>query len=325
MRRTRGIPILTFGTLKLRPSNHSASLFNMPVTFRVAKHLAESKDVTPVTAAQILEEACPNQFEQVDRIIQCSIGGGSDPAHTLFKVVPNTNGFVNTVMSAYSQHHALIIRPDDVWLAIVSQFSFYINGNAELLRANFVAHEGKRELVIDADTLDFALVCRQMGELIHKNVVDPTLRDWILLNFSTTTAADTTIGSMLMMAAMKKYFDYRITISCGIPRVTLEGEQRDWEMLLHRLEKLKEYGLEAIAWYHLLYPVLSRFVKAFDAPESPENLDFWQKVARDESIVCGSREWSGWTTAFCIFSAEGRWQGPRLDTVCFFSEPQNMS
>jgi hypothetical protein len=96
-------------------------------------------------------------------------------------------------------------------------------------------------------------------------------------------------------------------------------------MLLHRLEKLKEYGLEAIAWYHLLYPVLSRFVKAFDAPESPENLDFWQKVARDESIVCGSREWSGWITVFCVFSAEGRWQGPRLDTVCFFSEPQNMS
>jgi hypothetical protein len=57
---------------------------------------------------------------------------------------------------------------------------------------------------------------------------------------------------------------------CGIPRVTLEGEKKDWENILTRLEKLKEYGDETTAWYHLLVPVISRFVGAFDNPDLVE-------------------------------------------------------
>ncbi|KAJ6566704.1 hypothetical protein B0H19DRAFT_1257895 [Mycena capillaripes] len=289
----------------------------MPVTFSPAKHLAESRDVEPVTPAQILQTACPKQFAQVDQVLQYSIGGQSGAPNTVFKVEPNKNGFVNTVMSAWGQHHAIVIRPDDVWLAIISQFSFYVNANAELLRADFVAHEGKKELVVDADNgpLDFAYLSRQMGDMIHKNVVDPSLREWILPKFSTTTTNDTTIGAMLMMSTMKKYFDYTFGIMCGIPRVTLQGERQDWELVLHRLEKLKEYGLQTIAWYHLLHPVISRFVKAFDDPTSPENLDFWQKVAYEGMDGYGSSvQWSGWISAFCVFSSDGLWQGPWLDT-----------
>ncbi|KAJ7123548.1 hypothetical protein C8R44DRAFT_783999 [Mycena epipterygia] len=299
----------------------------MPVTFSPAQHPATSKDVQSVTATQILQKACPNQFEQVDRIMQYSVGGRSGPLDMLFKIVPNENGFVNTVLSAYNHHYALVIRPDDVWLAIVSQFSFYVNANAELLRANFVAHEGKRELEIFGDIPpDFGALSRQMGEMIHKNVVDPSLRDWILPQFSTTTTSDTTMGSMLMMATMKKYFNYKMSFLCGLPRVTLEGKRQDWELVLRRLEKLKEYGLETTAWYHLLVPVVSRFLQAFDNPNSPDNYDFWQKVACNESFGSGSSYWSGWITAFCVFSTEGRWCGPKLDTNRVQSKaPESMS
>ncbi|KAJ6619232.1 hypothetical protein B0H10DRAFT_1182471 [Mycena sp. CBHHK59/15] len=288
----------------------------MPVSFSPGKHAATSKDVSPVTAAQILLTACPNQFEQVDRIMQYSMGGRSGPGDTTkFKIVPNVNGFVHTVMSAYSHHYALVVRPDDVWLAILSQFSFYVNANAELLCANFVAHAGKRQLEVSGNLLpDFADLARQMGALIHANVVDPALRDWILPGFSTTTMNDTTVGSMLMMATMKKYLDYNISLMCGIPRVTLEGDRRDWELVLGRLEKLKEYGVQTIAWYHLLVPVISRFASAFDNPNGQENLEFWQKVASKEVEGSGSSYWSGWITAFCVFDADGRWLGPRLDT-----------
>ncbi|KAJ7447961.1 hypothetical protein FB451DRAFT_1289441, partial [Mycena latifolia] len=118
----------------------------MPVTFSPAKHLAEPRAVEPVTLAQILQTACPKQFPQMDKVWQYSVGGQSGAPSTVFKIEPNKNGFVNTVMSAWGQHCGIVIRPDDVWLAIISQFSFYVNGNAELLRANFVAHEGKKEL-----------------------------------------------------------------------------------------------------------------------------------------------------------------------------------
>lgn len=31
-------------------------------------------------------------------------------------------------------------------------------------------------------------------------------------------------------------------LCCGIPSVTLEGEKSDWENLLLRIDKLKEFG-----------------------------------------------------------------------------------
>jgi len=62
--------------------------------------------------------------------------------------------------SAYNSHHELILRPDDFWQAIVTQFSFYVNANAEALRDKIVDHEGKKELVVvvegNFNTIDYA-------------------------------------------------------------------------------------------------------------------------------------------------------------------------
>lgn len=58
------------------------------------------------------------------------------------------NGFVNTLIDAYNYHHNLIIRPDDIWAAIMTQFSFYINKHAEDFRGKFVDFEGKKQLTV---------------------------------------------------------------------------------------------------------------------------------------------------------------------------------
>lgn len=57
------------------------------------------------------------------------------------------------------------------------------------------------------------------------------------------------------MSSMKTYFDYKFDTIFGLLSVALEGEQENWEDILRRVEKLKEYGVEAIGWYHLLRPV----------------------------------------------------------------------
>ncbi|KAJ6532952.1 hypothetical protein B0H19DRAFT_1272635 [Mycena capillaripes] len=79
-------------------------------------------------------------------------------------------------MTAYSHHHhAHVIRPDDVWLALVSLFCLYINANAELQRANFVAHAGKRELEVHGPfLLDFPALATRMSLLLDKNIQDLT-------------------------------------------------------------------------------------------------------------------------------------------------------
>jgi hypothetical protein len=102
------------------------------------------------------------------------------------------------------------------------------------------------------------------------------------------------------------------TLRRGIPRVTLEGGQGDWDSLLKKLERLKEYGI------HLLYPVVSRFSKSFGAPDSPENWEFWKKVVHGEGDGGRSSKLSGWITAFCVFAFEGKWRIPGLETVSLF-------
>ncbi|KAJ7238166.1 hypothetical protein C8J57DRAFT_1439087 [Mycena rebaudengoi] len=298
------------------------------ISFHVTNHRANAIELVGVesglTGTEILHISSQNRYKNAE-VLQFSLSNssseegsyGRDFTAKISNLVPKGNGFVDTVISAYSQHHALIIRPDDVWLSILVQFNFFVNANTELLRGNSVAHEGKKHLVVSGVgtrySIDFGAMSREMVGLMEKNIVDPKLHDWILPNFSTTTITDTTASAVIMMATLKIYFSYEFYLTCGIPRVTLEGEKSDWANILGRLEKLKEYGVEAIAWYHLLHPVISHFVAAFDAPASRENINFWQRVAHYHTQDSGPSYYSGWISAFAVFSPTGEWLGNWLD------------
>lgn len=52
-------------------------------------------------------------------------------------------GFASAVLNAYNYHANLVIRPDDVWQAVLSQFSYYVKGHSEELRSRIVDFEGK--------------------------------------------------------------------------------------------------------------------------------------------------------------------------------------
>ena len=295
------------------PNGAPVKARNIPsVSFSPASHKAEPfPSVREITSLLFLGRTCPEAFEHTKDIIHCSIGSTPD-------VKPQKNGFVHTVLECYNEHHALTIRPDDVWIAILTQFSFFVGGNAEALRSLFVLHEGKKELTmmveqeegkVDWDVV-VQMVVETMNRKIQENVIDPELRQWIIPAFSTTTANDRLVAGIVMMATLKEFFLYKASsLCCGIPRVTLEGERDDWVYLLNRIDKLKEFGPQTTNWYHLLRPILSRFVKAFDKPDSRKNLEFWRKVAHFESDGSGPTWLSGWITAFMTFNAKGRWQG----------------
>ncbi|KAJ7758649.1 hypothetical protein B0H16DRAFT_1820644 [Mycena metata] len=277
----------------------------MPVSFPVANY-----SVNPVadfpdegfTGREILFQTGPG-YGAGREVVQFSLGQVEkcyhDSTTRIPLVLPQRNGLVDTVMTAYINHHSLVLRPDDIWLAILCQFSFFVNANAELLRANFVSHDGKQNLFVDSSDLDCGGMARQMAALVEKTVIDPTLRTWATPAFTTTTLNDTIVSAFAVTG-------------CGIPRVTLEGEKADWEDILGRLEKLKEYGIETIAWYHLLRPVITRIVATFDAPESRENVDVWSEVAH-RNQGSGYCHYSGWINAFNAFSRDGMWLGHKLN------------
>jgi len=281
----------------------------MPVHFKVASHDAQPfKRVSHLTKPEeLLAKAGTTQCAE---LLQSSFASKGVDISTVFGT---TNGFVDTVTTAYNRHHHLILKPDDVWIAILGQFNFYVNANAEKLRSHFVQHEGKKELVVQAVgtkyTADFGALAHQMTDQLHKNVVDEDLQKWILPDFTTTTLSDTIICSVLMMSTLKAYFGYKMMLMCGIPSVTLEGEKSDWERLLTRLDKLDSFGEEPKAWAAMLRPILTRFVRAFDGEP---DVDFWSRVCHYHHQGSGQTYLSGWITAFCAWSSEGKWQGPPL-------------
>jgi hypothetical protein len=319
----------------------------MPVTFHPAKHPSNLVRISHKnlsandSALGFLESACPAQYRQCDELLQSS---WENILSTQNPIVPQPNGFVDTIRDAYSNHHALSIRPDDIWIAILAQFNSFVNANSELLRTRFVEHEGQKELIVNMPTgnrytVDFGYLSTLMAGQIRDNVKEPELAGWVIPKFSTTTPNDVVVSSVMMMSTMQKYFRYTFMLGCGLPSVTLEGERNDYEELLKRIEMLKEFAKDIEAknpgseqskqlnrWYEYLRPVLSRFVKAFDDPHGEENLDFWQRVADKEGGASRAPYYSGWINAFCVFHMDGRWIGGKLnesDPVSFTASCMN--
>ncbi|KAF4872235.1 hypotheticall protein [Colletotrichum siamense] len=152
-------------------------------------------------------------------------------------IVACENGFVYSVLHAWQQHLHLELRPDDVWLAVLVQFSFFINGSgrAEALCHHFVAHEGQRTLVVEVgpgqtvDSFDMAAITDHSVVLLREHLVDPNLADWLLPTFSTTLPRDRSTAAAVFLGTMKQYFNYTVSITCGFPSITLLGEVNDWQ------------------------------------------------------------------------------------------------
>ncbi|KAI0017334.1 hypothetical protein F4780DRAFT_612180 [Xylariomycetidae sp. FL0641] len=281
----------------------------MPVTVHPASHPARKwRSPKPADSAHALfQAACPDDARRCQRLIQSSFTDLTAEAN----VVPYKNGLVHAVLEAYSHHHHLSIRPEDVWFAVLSQLSFYVNAHAEELRAVFVAHEGQKEVTVvdvgSVDTVDFGKLAVALTREMDKSLVDSSLRAWMLPDFSTTTPTDTVVAAVLMMGALQAYFRYSVTLLCGIPSVTLLGDRADWLALRRRLDKLSDFGAEPAHFARLLIPVLDNFVRSFDddAKDDPSLADFWSRIAHHQRNGSGPSYLSGWITAFCFWNAKG--------------------
>ncbi|KAG8810409.1 hypothetical protein FRC19_004560 [Serendipita sp. 401] len=296
----------------------------MPVTFKVASHDARKFQMygtRPDTSPEALVQSIWSDNDgYCQEVLQSSYR--HDPAFS-----PRRNGFIDAVVEAYNNHHHLIIRPDDVWCAILSQFNLYVNANAEELRSKFVAHEGQKELEVKAEgtryTVDFGMMAATMGQLLKQNILDPSLHVWIIPDFTTTTPNDVVICSIMMMSTLQKYFTYLFTLDCGIPTITLLGEKKDYLSILHRLDKFEEFGQEPILFANFLRPILKEFVNAFDynSDKNLPNLGFWEKICHEKG-GSGPEYLSGWITAFSVWNMDGKWQGGTIERI---TEPEETS
>jgi hypothetical protein len=229
-------------------------------------------------------------------------------------VVPNKNGFLHTVIRAWQQDLHLRLRPDDVWLAILTQFNLFVNGNADDLRSIFVAHEDQPKLVVDArpatvETVNLGKVARQLATMVKQNVKDPAIATTLLPKFTTTTLHDQATAAIVFLGTMKAYFRYGVCFGCSFPSVTLLGERSDWADMLRRVAWFGTINHdETIAWTLRLTKVLEYMVASFDRPEDPDIRSFWTRAVHQtgEDTSSNILTLSGWLTAFCWWGVDGQ-------------------
>jgi len=110
-------------------------------------------------------------------------------------------GFIGTAITAYGYHSDLVIRPDDIWITILSQFSFYVNARSEQLRDMFVSHEGQKKLEVTVEgkleTVPYDEIAVKFLDLISANLNDDVGvgKSWFLPGFTTTTKTDEVVAA----------------------------------------------------------------------------------------------------------------------------------
>lgn len=221
--------------------------------------------------------------------------GGIDPeafddngGGTVLSEDAHPNGFFHAVHMAFQDHIPLVLRPDDVWLAISQGFALHVGENAEKLRSRFVKYEGKTKLRIRRDGFikghaenDWPGAFAEFSGRIAEHVGEHQ-RKLLVANFSTTRALEKAVSELTLMNTLKSYFDFEVLTKCGIPSITLLGDREDWESIEDRIQVLAEYDCKE--WIEALSDVIGYFVTAFDGHANPR---FWQSFYKKDDMSGG--------------------------------------
>jgi len=215
-------------------------------------------------------------------------------------------GLFSTIFNAYSNHWSLKTTPDDWWFTIIRKVALDIDKTSKEreVRDFFVSHEGKKELVVDLGTsvytANYSRFFNDMTEKVGENIKNPNYTRITSSNFSTSSNIHQLISHIALLSSVQEYFTYTSTILCGIPRVDMQGTEGDWELLIQKLNQLKEY-LKPISnitglteWWDKAHEVLKKLLETYR--EEPDK-EWWSRIVTEKGYRgCGGppESFTGW-------------------------------
>ncbi|TFK73445.1 hypothetical protein BDN72DRAFT_181362 [Pluteus cervinus] len=245
-------------------------------------------------------------------------------------VAPAPMGLLDTAVTAYNQHYPLVLRPDDLWLTILSGLSLYVNARAERMRPQFVLHTGQKTLTVTRGgsrfNADWDGIIDELNDKIKANLKDTAIFEWLTPNFTTTTQIDKVAAQVSVMSIMSKYFRYEVSFLCGIPTITLDGIKDDWITLRNKLDRLKSLDETALSqWHTLLVPIFDNFIAAFDGEidVSGHWAHMVKHIAEEDAYFPGPGHITGWIGYLSPFDAEGHWRLERSNPSCLDDESRS--
>ena len=274
--------------------------------------------------------------DEFDSFFSRSVRGGSAPAAASSPqlvdaggVMPHdpnervlrdghSHGFIMAAIAAFANHYPLALRPQHFWLMILQAIATHVDLHAEAVRSKWVAHQGKKKLLVQRDGFVLgkandwqAVVAGKEDSFLTQigiNVIPGVMAD-LAPPFSDTSVDEAIAGAVTVMDVCKSFFSFKCSTCCGFPSVTLEGSLEDWKTLRTNAESLIVQRCEpkfAQDWCKSLLPLLDKIVAEYtDTPFADEK--FWNSmVKRGGTSGSGSRTWfSGWFNIFFPY-IEGR-------------------
>ena len=215
------------------------------------------------------------------------------------------NSFVAAVDIAFSSHYPLVLSPDMFWIIITMGVATHINENPAQLRDRFTSSNEKTEVKLFRNDFKFDdpdnawnEVIEDMTVLIAEKIGQEQFQRF-LPRFSTTGPVERLAACVVLLDAVKSYYDFQLETLCGIPEVRLLGESADWRSLVERTRKFEDdYDLGW--WIDRIVPTLERIAENVSGNNDPS---LWQSFYK-KNEGSGGPYVTGWIVDFFPYLKE---------------------
>ncbi|RGP80265.1 hypothetical protein FLONG3_1566 [Fusarium longipes] len=251
----------------------------------------------------ILEGTSQYHFRRTSQLMTYSISNNSQKEAI---IAGSPNGFVWSACHAFNEGVHLVIRPDDVWLAIVQQLSICCcphQTNRAMTEKDFDV-----AMIRPKDIRSPSALNQEMDYLVARNCLTVQEKDNFLPDFTTTRLEDKTVAAILLLGkANTEKLDHNLRFgrNDGIPSISLLGEAKDWVTILEKLDRFNDENVRLFV--NNIKPIIKLFHYAARVPRSKKATEFFATMVRktppndnDDKLV------TGWITAFCYFDSEGQ-------------------
>ena len=259
-----------------------------PEAARLASELTELGNERFLRA--VLRDPAHLHHRSTDRLVGLPTGARQSAE-------PTSSLLLRALHLCFTAHLPLSLSPDLLWYAVVHEVAVHVRLHPDAYAGLFTDTPGHRQTIAvrdDLAPLDWERSVHLVEEPLRARIGDD-VADLFRPAFSTTTPTDATAALVALLDVVGPYYRFRWTSLCGIPRIRLEGTDRDWRLLAARVRELEGWFEGLRPWFAALHPVLDSIWAAASGWGVDET--FWRSLYKWESASGGDRV-TGWITAF---------------------------
>ena len=169
------------------------------------------------------------------------------------RVEKMSNFFIKAALMAFSYHVPLRIKPDYILYLILSGFNHWVNKKeGHVILASYkLIDPARQNICIDVplNNPEWNDIVEILGTELQKSFLNENLINIMKASFTTTTPTMMQVKILTMASIMKEFVNIKFDTACGIPYVTLEGTQNDWEKVKVIANTLLSLANNQLDWW----------------------------------------------------------------------------